>query len=153
VKTASASKGVIIAFNVGTDAIAHELAERDAVTILPFSVIYELSEKVAKLLAARAPSVVVEKELGRAVVVKPFSSSAKKQVLGARYTSGVLTVGDRLKIIRKDVEIARGSIANLQQARTDVKEIKTEGTFGTEIAARVDAAPNDELIAFVVSES
>ena len=85
--------------------------------------------------------------------MKPFSSSAKKQVLGARYTSGVLTVGDRLKIIRKDVEIARGSIANLQQARTDVKEIKTEGTFGTEIAARVDAAPNDELIAFVVSES
>ena len=153
VKTAHASGGTIIAFNVGTDTIANELAERDAVTILPFSVIYELSEKVAKLLAARAPSVVVEKELGRAVVVKPFSSSAKKQVLGARYTSGVLTVGDRLKIIRKDVEIARGSIANLQQARTDVKEIKTEGTFGTEIAARVDAAPNDELIAFVVSES
>jgi len=153
VKTAMATGGTIIAFNVGTDAIARELAERDGVSILSFSIIYELSEKVRELLVARVPTLMIEKELGRAVVVKPFSSSAKKQVLGARHVSGILTVGDRVKIMRGEVEVGRGSIANLQQARADVKEIKTEGTFGTEIEARADAAPNDEIVAFVVSES
>jgi len=153
VKTAMATGGTIIAFNVGTDAIARELAERDGVSILPFSIIYELSEKVRELLVARVPTLMIEKELGRAVVVKPFSSSAKKQVLGARHVSGILTVGDRVKIMRGESEVGRGSITNLQQARADVKEIKTEGTFGTEIEARADAAPNDEIVAFVVSES
>lgn len=153
VKTAKAAGAVIIAFNVSTDAIARELAERDNVTILPFSIIYELSDTVAKLLADSVPAIAVEKELGRAVVVKPFSSSTKKQVLGARHVSGVLTVGNRVKILRDGEEIARGSIGNLQQARADVSEIKTEGTFGTEIEAKVDAAPNDELVAFVVTES
>ena len=153
VKTASASGATIVAFNVLTDSIAHELAERDHISILPFSIIYELSEKIATLLSERAPTVTLEKELGRAVVVKAFSSSSKKQVLGARYVSGALTVGNRVKIVRKGDELARGSIANLQQARADVKEIKTEGTFCTEIEARVDAAPNDELIAFVIAES
>jgi len=153
VKTAMATGGTIIAFNVGTDAIARELAERDGVSILSFSIIYELSEKIRELLVARVPTLMIDKELGRAVVVKPFSSSAKKQVLGARHVSGVLTVGDRVKIMRGEVEVGRGSIANLQQARADVKEIKTEGTFGTEIEARTDAAPNDEIVAFVVSES
>lgn len=153
VKTASATGGTIIAFNTSTDQIARDLAERDHVAILPFSIIYELSEAIAKLLAGRAPSVTVDKELGRAIVVKTFSSSAKKQVLGARYVSGVLSVGARVKILRGGEELARGSISNLQQARADVKEVKTEGTFGTEIAARVDAAPNDELVTFEATES
>lgn len=152
VKTAHAAGGIIIAFNVSTDTIASDLAGRDHIAILSFSIIYELSEKVAQLLAERVPAVATEKELGRAMVLKTFSSGTKKQVLGARYVSGILTVGNRLKILRKDVEIARGSISNLQQARADVKEIKTEGDFGTEIEARENAAYGDELIAFVVTE-
>ncbi|MDP2651942.1 MAG: hypothetical protein Q8O94_02310, partial [bacterium] len=152
VKVAYAAGGVIIAFNVGTDTIARELADRDAVAIFPFSIIYELSAKVKELLEERVPVVAVERELGRAKVLKTFSSGAKKQVLGARYVSGILTVGDRVKIVRKDVEIARGSIANLQQARADVKEIKTEGDFGTEIEARENATYGDELVAFAAAE-
>lgn len=153
IKTAHATGATVIAFNVGTDAIARDLAERDSVTILPFSIIYELSEAVSALLISKVPSITVERELGRAAVVKPFSSSAKKQVLGARHISGTLTLGDRVKIMRNGEEIARGSIGNLQQARADVKEIKTEGTFGTEIEARVDAAPNDELVAFITEQA
>ncbi|KKW43760.1 MAG: Translation initiation factor IF-2 protein [Parcubacteria group bacterium GW2011_GWA1_56_13] len=153
VKVAHAADGVIIGFNVSADPIASELAQRDSVGIFLFSIIYELSAKVKELLAARVPSIAIEKELGRALVLKPFSSGAKKQVLGARYVSGILTVGDRVKIVRKEIEIARGKIANLQQARADVKEIKVEGDFGAEIEARENAAYGDELIAFVVAES
>ena len=155
VKTAHAAGGVIIAFNVGTDAIASELAGRDSVSIFPFSIIYELSAKVSELLAARVPSVAGEKELGRALVLKSFSSSTKKQVLGARYVSGVLAVGDRVKLVRKSAtgEEVRGKILNLQQARADVKEVKTEGDFGVEVEARESASYCDELVAFVVTQS
>ena len=81
------------------------------------------------------------------------SSSAKKQVIGARYVSGVFTVGNRVKLVRKGEEIGRGTVTNLQQARADVREIKTDGNFGTEIESRADAGPNDEIIAFAVQES
>jgi translation initiation factor IF-2 len=153
VKTASAGGGTIIAFNVSTDANAREFAERDHVTILSFSIIYELSEKVTKLLEERIPAVAGEKELGRAKVLKTFSSSAKKQVLGARYVSGILTFGDRMKLMRGEEEIARGSITNLQQARIDAKEIKVEGDFGIEIEAREAAVYADEIVAFAVTQS
>ncbi|HVB20012.1 MAG TPA: translation initiation factor IF-2 [Candidatus Paceibacterota bacterium] len=156
VKTAYASGGVIIAFNVPIDTIAGELAQRDAVSILSFSIIYEVSAKVQELLAARVPATTAEKELGRAMILKTFSSSAKKQVLGARYISGVLTVGNRIKILRKrdeGNEVARGKILNLQQARADVKEITTEGDFGIEIECRENVTYGDEIIAFVITES
>lgn len=152
VKTAVASGGTIIAFNVGTDTIARELAERDGISILSFSIIYELSERVTKLLEERVPAAATEKELGRAKVLKAFSSSAKKQVLGARYLSGALTVKDRIKLMRGTDELARGSILNLQQARADISEIHTEGDFGIEIEARADAAYGDEIVAFAVTE-
>jgi len=153
VNTAHASGGTIIAFNVGADTIARERADRDAVAILPFSIIYELSEKVAELLAVRAPIVAMERELGRATILKTFSSNGKKHVLGARFGSGVLAVGNRMKIVRKDAEITRGSITNLQQARANVKEIKVDGEFGLEIESRENAVPGDELIAFIPAES
>ncbi len=153
VKTAYAASGAIIAFNVGTDPIASEIALRDDVGIYTFSIIYELSEKVRELLAASVPKVETEKEIGRALVLKPFSSTAKKQVLGVRYVSGALSVGDRVKLIRKGEEIGRGSIANLQQARADVKVVKAEGDFGTEIECRAAAAYGDEIIAFEVTQA
>lgn len=147
-KTAVASRATVIAFNVGTDAIASELALRDGVTVLPFSIIYELSEKVTELLAARAPQVKEDIELGRALVLKTFSSSGKKQVIGARYERGTLALGNRVKVLRKDEEIARGSITNLQQARANVKEIKTEGDFGGEVECRETLQYGDVVIAF-----
>lgn len=153
VKNAIASGAVIIAFNTGTDASAREHAERDGIEIAAFSIIYELSEKVASLLKARAPHVKEEKELGRGKVLKTFSSSARKQVLGVRLESGSFSVGMLIKILRRDAEITRGKILNLQQARADVKEIKTDGEFGTEIEAKEEVAPGDHLIAFVVTES
>ena len=153
VKTAYASGGIIIAFNTATDSIARDLAERENISIFSFSIIYELSAKVKELLEASVPTIAIEKELGRVLVLKTFSSGAKKQVLGARYVSGALTVGDRIKIMRRGEDLARGSIKNLQQARADVKDIHTEGDFGIEIEARENAIYGDELIAFVVAES
>ena len=147
------SGATIIAFNVGTEPSARDLALRESITIETFSIIYELSTKVSELLAACVPTVAAEKELGRALVLKTFSSGAKKQVLGARYVSGILTVDNRVKILRGGEEIARGSVGNLQRARADVKEIHTEGDFGTEVECRADAAYGDELVAFVIAES
>jgi translation initiation factor IF-2 len=165
VRAAAAGNAVIIGFNVGTDAQARDLAMRDHVQIEPFTIIYELSQKVVDLLKERSPILKQEEELGKALVLKTFSSGAKKQVLGLRYQSGILTLGALIKILRKparpsdsgrsggDEELARGKFTNLQVARADVKEIKSEGDFGAEIEAKVDATYGDIIVSYRVSES
>ncbi len=149
VKTANASGAHIIAFNTATDNIARDLAERDDVHIDSFTIIYELSERIMQLITERTPEVSVEQEVGRATVLKTFSSSAKKQVLGAKLTSGMFSVGGRVQIVRAGEVLARGTVSNLQQARADVKELRALGEFGTEIEARENARPGDELVQFV----
>ncbi|MGH7175582.1 MAG: translation initiation factor IF-2 [Minisyncoccia bacterium] len=154
VKTAAAAGGSVIAFHVGADAQARELALRDSVPIESFTIIYELAEKVREALVSRAPKLEEEREQGRAKVLKTFSSGSKRQVVGARLLSGRFTLGDRVKLLRAGEVAGRGTIGNIQQARADIKEIAGEGAeFGAELESKEDAKPGDELVAFVVMES
>ncbi len=153
VKAAIAGSGFIVAFNVGTDSAAREWAERSGITIDSFSIIYDLKERIEELVKARAPRVTVEEVLGEAKVLKAFNSSSGKQVLGARWISGVLSVGNQVKVDRRGQAIGVSKLTNLQVARADVGEIKMEGEFGLQLEGRYEAAAGDTLTAFRMTES
>lgn len=153
VKTAAASGGVIIAFNVPTDSLARELSERMGIQIESFSIIYELEEKMRELLVSKAPRIKQEEVLGEMKVLKHFSMSGSKQVLGARFMSGKLSVGDQVRISRRGIDLDRGKILNLQQARADVDEIHVEGEFGLQVESKTEIAGGDVLTAFRIVES
>ncbi|MBU1292961.1 GTP-binding protein [Patescibacteria group bacterium] len=152
-KVAQASGGTVIAFNVGTDSAARDFAERTGIEIGTFTIIYELKEHVERLVAARAPRVTVEEILGEAKVLKAFNTSGTKQVLGGRWISGVLSVGDTVKIDRRGIHVGNAKLVNLQVARVDVSEIKMEGEFGMQVEGRYEAAGGDTLIAFKMTET
>jgi translation initiation factor IF-2 len=153
VKTAAAGGGVVIGFHVGVETLARDLAERTGVPIETFDIIYELEKRVGELLIERAPRMKSEETLGEAKVLKSFSMTGAKQVLGARHMSGQLTVGDQVKVTRRDIELGRGRLLNLQVAKSDVKEIHVEGEFGLQVESKTEIAGGDVLTAFRVVES
>jgi translation initiation factor IF-2 len=148
VKSALASGAVIIAFTVSTDSSARDLAERSGVSIETFSIIYELLERVQVLVNEKAPQITVEEVLGEAKVLKAFSVTGNKHVLGAKWVSGLLTINDQVKIDRRGIPLGAGRLTNLQVARSDVSEIKMEGEFGLQVETKADIAAGDTLIAF-----
>lgn len=152
VKTAIAGGGNIIAFNVGTDSSARDLAERSDVTIDAYTIIYELKERVEELVKAKAPHMTVEENVGEAKVLKMFNASGNKAVLGAKWVSGALAVGDLVKIDRRGIDLGRGKITNMQMARSDIKELHVEGEFGMQIETKADIAGGDTIITFKVVE-
>ena len=153
VKTAQTAGGVIFAFHTSIDPLARDLADRTNVPIEEFNIIYELETRAQELLNERAPRIEKEEILGEAKVLKTFSVSGAKQVLGARHTSGTLTLGDQVKIMRRGIDLGRGKLTNLQVARMDVKDIHTEGEFGLQVESRAEISGGDELIAFRITTS
>jgi len=105
------------------------------------------------LLRHASPRVTVEEILGEAKVLKAFNTSGNKQVLGGRWISGILSVGDTVKIDRRGIHVGNAKLINLQVARADVSEIKMEGEFGMQIEGRYEAAGGDTLIAFKMTET
>ncbi len=153
VKTANAATGTVIAFNVSVDSSARDLADRAGVAIESFSIIYDLENRVAELLKERAPRIVKEKDVGDAKILKIFGSTARKQVAGARLISGTFSVDTTVRIVRREIALGRGKITNLQQARANVKNIRTDGEFGIEIETRVEIAPGDVITAFITVDA
>ncbi len=150
VKSALTTPGTIIfGFNVKTDSQATALAERSGIIINVFNIIYELTDKVSALLDENEPRIEVEEIESSVKILKVFSSSKGKQVIGGRVLSGTFKKGAAVKIVRRDSELGQGKIKELQQAKV-AADSASEGTeFGAMIEAKIDVAPGDILNAVI----
>lgn len=136
---------MILGFHTKTEPAAASLAERSGVTINLYDVIYELTDRVSTLLAEREPRIEVEEVVGTAKVLKLFSSAKGKQVLGARVLSGKIALGNHLKIVRRDSEVGRAKVKELQQAKIASNEVLEGAEFGAMVESKLDVAPGDVL--------
>ncbi|HEU4677276.1 MAG TPA: translation initiation factor IF-2 [Candidatus Paceibacterota bacterium] len=150
VQNVSATKNaIIVGFNVTPDRAAIDLAERLGVEIQSFNIIYKLSEWLEEALKVRTPKKEEERITGKAKILKHFSTQKGSHVLGGRLEVGTLALNQQVRITRRDVELGRGVLKNLQQQKSNVKEI-SDGEFGMQLDSKVDVAPGDYIEAFDV---
>jgi translation initiation factor IF-2 len=148
VQNVSATKNaIIVGFNVKPERAATDLADRLGVEIETFNIIYKLSEWLGEALKSRTPKLEVERITGKAKVLKHFSSQKNAHVLGAKMVEGTLSLNQRVRITRRDIDLGKGILKNLQQMKSNVKAI-TEGEFGMQLDSKVEVAAGDVLEAF-----
>ncbi len=143
---------IIVGFNVDVERAAIDLADRLGVEINTFSIIYDLSEWLHEALKKRTPIVRTEERTGRAKILKHFSTQKNVQVLGGRVEEGTLGAGEQVKILRRDIEIGRGTLHNLQQQKSDVQSVSGD-EFGMQLESRTEIAPGDHIETFKVVEA
>jgi len=137
-------EAIIVGFNVKVERPAKDLAERLEVEIDTFDIIYELSEWLNTALKNRTPEKEEEIVTGTVKILKHFSMQKNTHVLGGRVEDGVMKMNQHVTIIRRDIEVGKGVIKNLQQAKSDVDQVK-EGEFGMQLETKSDIAPGDHL--------
>jgi len=150
VQAVSATKNaIIVGFNVKIERGATDLAERLGVEIQAFSIIYELSDWLNTALKNRTPKVEEKIITGHAKVLKHFSTQKHTHILGGRIEDGVLKLGQGVRVFRRELEVAKGIIKNLQQQKSDIKLVN-EGEFGLQIDAKNEIAPGDIIEGFEI---
>lgn len=148
VQNVSATEGaIIVGFNVQIGRPAKDLADRLGVEIDTFDIIYELSDWLNTALKNRTPKVEEEVVTGSIKILKHFSAQKNIHVLGGRAEEGVIKMNQRVVILRRDIEIGKGTIKNLQQMKSDVQQV-SEGEFGMQLDTRAEIAPGDYLKPF-----
>lgn len=152
IKSARAGrKGVVIlGFNTKVDSQASALAERLGIHVLNFNIIYELTDRVKELLEEMEPKIEVEELASTAKVLKLFGITKGKQVIGGKVLSGILRRGTTVKILRRDAEIGRGKIKELQQSKVEADFVNEGEEFGAMIESKIEVAPGDVLNAVVM---
>lgn len=148
VQNVSATKdAIIVGFNVKVERPAQDLADRLGVEIDTFEIIYELSEWLNTALKNRTPKMEEAVVTGSVKILKHFSAQKNIHVLGGRVEEGVIKMNQRVTILRRDIEIGKGTIKNLQQQKSDVQQVD-EGEFGMQLETKAEIAPGDYLKPF-----
>ena len=150
IKTAGGNKNtIVVGFNVSVDARAKEMAERLGIEIKTFTIIYELAEWVLAAIKSRTPKIDVEETTGKVKVLKKFSRTKDKSIIGGSVTEGSLKLGEQVKILRSSSLIGMGKVTSLQIQKTATKVVVEGNEFGAEIQSSVDVSEGDELVGFV----
>ncbi len=150
VMLASASKAIIVGFNVQADVAARRLAEAEGVSIRLYDIIYRMTEDIEKALKGMLEPVVVEKVIGRASVLAVFSASKLGRVAGCRVTEGELHRNAKVRLFRGNDVVYEGEMASLRHEKEDVREIRTGFECGVGFKNFNDIQVGDQLVCYVL---
>ena len=150
VMLASASKAIIIGFNVQADVDGRRLAEKEGVDIRLYEIIYRMTEDIEKALNGMLEPKLVEKILGRAQVLDVFTASKFGKVAGCKVTDGELRRGARVRLFRGADMIYEGDLSSLRHEKEDVKEIRQGFECGVGFKSFNDILPGDQLVCYIV---
>ena len=123
IQLAKASGAVIVAFNVRATSQARELAQREGVDIRYYSIIYEVSDDIEKLVKGKIAPKEREKFLGYAEVRKVFTITKTGKVAGCMVTDGLVKRGAGVRVLRENVVIHTGELSQLKRFKDDVREV------------------------------
>ncbi len=120
---AEASGAAVIGFNVRAHKEAREMAERDGVEIRYYNIIYDLVDDVKKAMSGLLAPTLRETTLGNALVLEIFNISKVGKIAGCRVTDGTVERGANVRLIRDNVVIHEGKLAQLKRFKDDVREV------------------------------
>ncbi|MBO9368439.1 MAG: translation initiation factor IF-2 [Chloroflexi bacterium] len=149
---ASASKAIVVGFNVQADAAARRLAESEGVSIRTYDIIYRLTEDIEKALKGLLEPEQREKVIGRAQVLAVFSASKFGKVAGCRVTEGEIRRNARLRLYRNGNVLYDGEVASLRHQKEDVREIRQGYECGIGLRDFNDFQPGDVLECYVIEK-
>lgn len=144
------NKTIIVGFSTKIDSLARMQAERVGVEIETFDIIYKIGEWLEPKFKERTPKVETREEKGRIKVLKIFSKTKDKQIIGGRVEIGSINTNDDVVILRRDAEIGKGKVRELQQGKSKTSEVLEGLEFGTMIESKIEIAPGDYLQPFAI---
>ncbi len=148
----SASKAIIIAFNVRPDRNAEEVANREGIDIRQHSVIYHVTDEMKKAMVGLLEPTFKEVRLGVAEVRDIFKVPKFGTIAGCMVLEGRITrSGDaQARLLRDNVVVHAGKIGSLRRFKDDVSEVKTGFECGIGFDKYNDLTVGDRIEVFTM---
>jgi translation initiation factor IF-2 len=124
VMLATASKAIVIGFNVEADSAAQQLADLEGVSIRIYDIIYRLTEDVEKALMGMLEPEMKENVIGHAEIRNIFRISRIGKIAGCYVKDGEIHRNARMRVLRDQEELFDGEIASLKHIQDDVREVR-----------------------------
>ena len=145
---ASASSAIIIGFQVRPSGAARRLAEKEAVQIKLYSVIYKAIEEMKDAMEGLLSAKIEESIVGSAEIRETFKISKVGTIAGCFVIDGNIKRNNKVRIIREGVVVYTGTLGSLKRFKDDVKEVARGFECGLNIDRFNDIKVGDVVEAY-----
>ena len=145
---ASASKAVIVGFQVRPAASARKLAEKEDIEIRLYSIIYDAINDIKDAMSGMLSPDLKEEITCTLEIRETFKISKVGTIAGCMVTDGTITRNTRVRIIREGVVVYTGELGSLKRFKDDVKEVKKGMDCGLNIKNFNDIKVGDVIEGF-----
>lgn len=152
VQLASASKAVILGFNVRANVQAKQSAEQQGIEVRYYNIIYDLVDDVKAAMSGMLSPTIRENFLGNAEIKEVFNITKIGKVAGCQVTEGKVERGANVRLIRDNVVIHEGTLSTLKRFKDEVKEVSAGQECGMAFANYQDIRAGDVIECFQVEE-
>jgi translation initiation factor IF-2 len=149
---AKATGGIIIGFNVRANPQARDMARRDGVDIRYYSIIYDVTDDMKTMLSGMLAPTLKENFLGYASIREVFNITKTGKVAGCMITEGTVKRGAGVRLLRENVVIHQGHLAQLKRFKDDVKEVREGYECGMSFTNYEDIRVGDVIECFEIEE-
>ncbi len=146
---ASASKAIIIGYNVKPGQKILELAHRENVEIRTYKVIYQLSDEIKKAVVGMLEPVIRDVYLGRAEIRRVFKIPKIGSIAGCYVQDGKIARNAEIRVLRGKEIVHEGRISSLKHVKENVTEVKKDYECGIGLDKFQDFQPGDVIEAYV----
>jgi translation initiation factor IF-2 len=153
VMLATASKAIVLGFNVTADNAAKNLAEQQGVSIRLYEIIYRLIEDIEKALKGMLEPEIKEINVGQAQVRAIFTINKVGTIAGCRVTQGEVRRNTRIRVMRDGEKVFDGEISSLKHEKDDVKEVRQGFECGISLKGYNDLSEGDILESYTIEKT
>ncbi len=146
---ASASKAIIIGYNVKPTQKIADLARRENVEIRSYKIIYQLTEEIKKAVIGLLEPIIREVYIGRAEIRRVFQIPKTGSIAGCYVQDGKITRNAEIRVLRNKEVLHQGRISSLKHVKENVTEVKKDYECGIGLDRFQDFQPGDLIEAFV----
>jgi len=131
---AATGSRLVIGFNVDAHPTLPRLAQTMGIEVRIYQLIHRLLDELKHLATSLVPPKVEETLTGKGKIISLFKSNRKGIILGCEVQLGLLSVGDRFRVISAMGEVYHGRIQSLHIGSEAVKEGRKGQQVGIKIA-------------------
>ncbi len=145
VMLATASKAIIIGFNIRPDTNVLKIAKSEKVDIRLYKIIYDLIDEVKSALKGYIKPKIEEYICGQVEVREIYKIPKIGTIAGSYVLSGKISNNDNIRVIRDGKLIYEGKVSSLKRFKEDIKEVNTGFECGIGIEKFNDIKLKDVL--------
>jgi len=142
---AEATGAIIYGFSVLVPQPVQDLARDKEIEINSHKIIYELIDNVKKHLKELLGTETIITVLGQLEVLEIFRTEKNAMIVGGRVKTGKLEINSKIKVLRKNEEIAQGALDELKAGKEAVKEVVAGEQCGIKFTGQPVIARGDIL--------